>query len=1128
MMTKTEAEVQAVVAHFVEQVRANGKDAGFREETLTAPVRQLLDGVSELVSSGRVVVADKVSLTVDGLGTGYPDLSIYKEGNLCFVVELKAPGKGADPTLFTGREKDQWFKYSRLPNVIYTDGNDWTLWRDGSLTAEFSVCDDIKSAASPVKDCASEATRLLSDAFSGTPQSIKSTSRLATETAKRCRAIRADVSGLDESLLKGLTQDWRDVLFPDLDDDGFVDAYTQTAAFALLAASSIGIDLSLDVDPSRYDRFGLLLHHVSERLGSERGVLGKALSLLTSDVSVRSEVNASLESMLAVAKAVDWDAIRESVPGDAWMDFYELFLGEYNPALKKLSGSYYTPKPVVEWMVEFTDRILVDLFGLPDGYADHNVTVVDPALGTGTYLLSILNRIGSSAVSRVGAGYAAEAMNEALTERMVGFEIQACPYAVAQLRLIESVRAHDPDLTDIAPGVYLTDTLANPYLEPAPQFFMKAITDQREQADKIKREIPVKVVIGNPPYLAGTAQTSWVSQKLLDEWQPDADWGISAHAKNLSNLYVYFWRWATWKVFENAPKPKTDPGETDQAEQAGIVSFIAPTGWLDGDGFQQMRRWLREWCSHIWVLELSPEGHQASAGSQVFEAMRQPVAIVTAVRLPQKTGQVVVRHHRVPQGTRDSKFDHIADLIALNGDNWTLIEPGLGGRGPMTPPASNRWQQMLSVEDLLPWHGSGVKIGRTWPVAPDQDILQRRWATLLEQRPNKTEMSRYLDEHPRDRTIGTKLTDNLTAQRRRRPQLTDQDLCEATLVEYGYRSFDEQWIIRDKRLIDRPNPSLWAAHSDHQMYLAVPALGTASTRPLIADADGQLVSFSAMIPDMDYLAGSRAGRIHPLWRDQTRTNNTDPATINYLTGVFGRPVSSLDLFAYIAAVVAHPGFTDTFRDDLLNAKVIRVPLTKNPDLFREAADLGRRILYLSTFGKRCGTNPTEPLKAPNGPTLDAVMPTEAHSITHNEATSTLTIHGPAGSRKGAIRNVSTEVYNYNTANMNVIQSWFGYRKHEPAGKKTSPLDEIHPTAWSATYSTDLINLLDVLTLLVAERPAQKKLLDNILNQPLITRNDLETHNAAPTQTGTHAKPPEFQKHNTPELTTTEETNPTTP
>ena len=1103
------SKVSSAVTAFAKAVRASGQAAQFNEETLTAPTRDLVLAMGAQVNVGNLVVVDKSPVVLAGVSVGVPDLSVYDKGLLRLVVELKAPGKGADPTAFkVPHDKNQWQRYSQLPNIVYTDGNTWTLWRSGvACGPPLVVCSDLTNPKASVLPDPQQVLRFFGDALAWSPPLITSTQQLARQTARRCRALRADVGALPKETLESLTNDWRDVLFPELEDDEFVDAYTQTVAFALLAASGLGIKLSLDVDPVEYDRLGLLLHHVAESLGSERGVLGKALSLLTSDPQVRSVVAASLDAMVALAAALDWTAIRSSGGGDDWMDFYETFLADYDPNLRKLSGSYYTPRRVVEWMTKFTDRILVDLFDLPQGYASSNVTVVDPALGTGTYLVGVLDRIADTVKANVGAGQVAAAMNEALAERVIGFEIQACPYAVAQLRLVESLKAHDPNLDPTEPAIYLTDTLADPDADAGQQtLFMKPITESRERADEIKRETPVKVVIGNPPYLSGAPQTSWVASTMLDDWQLPTEWGVGAHAKHLSNLYVYFWRWAAWKVFENSGG--------DENDQAGIVSFIAPTGWLDGDGFQQMRCWLDEWCSHIWILDLSPEGHQPPASTQVFEAMRQPVAIVTAVRVPEHQGTNEVRYHRVPAGTRDSKFAHIANLKDLDDSRWEQITPGsLGGRSPLTPTASQQWQQMPTVEDLLPWHGSGMMIGRTWPVAPDHNILQDRYTTLLAQS-STDKMTDHLDQHKRDRTVHTDLTDNLTAKCHKPGPLKDRKPSTAQTVEYSYRSFDRQYVIRDKRLINRPNPSLWAAHSDSQIHLALPALGTASTRPVIARCDAQIVSFSAHIPDHDYLAGSRAGRIHPLWRDpKASTANTAPATLNYLSSVFGRSVTGEDVFAYIAAVAAHPGFTDTFRGELVNAKTLRVPLTKDPTLFADAVRLGRRILYLSTFGQRCAdeASPGCP-HATNGPNLLTPVPAEAEDLTYDATTQTLTVTGHTNDEatQGTIANVSADVFAYSTATMNVLESWFKYRRHEPGGKKTSPLDELNPVVWPTHYTDDLIDLLHVLTLLVAERPAQKTLLGAVLATDQITRDALDEGEALPTETGTRAKPPEFK------------------
>lgn len=226
-------------------------------------------------------------------------------------------------------------------------------------------------------------------------------------------------------------------------------------------------------------------------------------------------------------------------------------------------------------------------------------------------------------------------------------------------------------------------------------------------------------------------------------------------------------------------------------------------------------------------------------------------------------------------------------------------------------------------------------------------------------------------------------------------------------------------------------------------------------------------------------------------------------------------MSSLDLLAYIAAIVAHPGYTETFREDLKDAKTLRVPLTKSPNLFWQAVDLGRRILYLSTFGRRCGHPPcqADPLRSFVGCTNETPMPATAHTITHDSTASELTVKGSTNGSpvSGVFKDVSTDVFDYSVVNLNVIKSWFDYRKREPAGRKSSPLDNITTTSWQTGYTSDLVELLRVLTLLVAERPVQQQLLNNILNSPLITHSDLKTAGALPTKTGTTAKPPGFKR-----------------
>src|SRR5262249_17664443 len=148
---------------------------------------------------------------------------------------------------------------------------------------------------------------------------------------------------------------------------------------------------------------------------------------------------------------------------------------------------------------------------------------------------------------------------------------------------------------------------------------------------------------------------------LLDAWQPPKDWDAGAHAKHLRNLYVYFWRWASWKVWDHGPGDKT-----------GIVCFITVSGFLGGPGFQRMRACLRETCDDLWVVDCSPEGHQPEVATRIFQAVQQPVCIVLASRsaLADKATPARVRFRALPECARTGKFEALA-RIALSGDGWS-------------------------------------------------------------------------------------------------------------------------------------------------------------------------------------------------------------------------------------------------------------------------------------------------------------------------------------------------------------------------------------------------------------------------------------------------------------------------
>ena len=332
----------------------------------------------------------------------------------------------------------------------------------------------------------------------------------------------------------------------------------------------------------------------AQELRKSNSLIGTALRLLTEDTSNQEALKTSLGTLTRVLDTVNWHTISKDKP-EAWLYFYEDFLEVYDNKLRKRTGSYYTPPEVVSAMVNLVDEALRGpLFERPAGFAAPDVIVADPAVGTGTFLLGVLRRIAVTVAEDQGAGAVRGAI-EAAAERIIGFEIQFGPFAVAQLRLIAELQAlmNLPPLPQLR--LFITDTLGNPFIEEERlgQTY-EPIAVSRRAANKVKKEERITVVSGNPPYKEkAEGRGGWIEKgsggKLvapLDRWRPPPQWGVGAHVKHSKNLYIYFWRWATWKVFGSGNYAAT--GNHDKDEE-GIVCFITVAGLLNGPGFEKMR-----------------------------------------------------------------------------------------------------------------------------------------------------------------------------------------------------------------------------------------------------------------------------------------------------------------------------------------------------------------------------------------------------------------------------------------------------------------------------------------------------------------------------------------------------------
>lgn len=531
----------------------------------------------------------------------------------------------------------------------------------------------------------------------------------------------------------------------------------------------------------------------------------------------------SLKTLRRVLDEVDWQTISKDKP-EAWLYFYEDFLEVYDNKLRKRTGSYYTPPEAVEAMVRLVDEALRGpLFERSSGLASPDVTVADPAVGTGTFLLGIFRRIAGIVENDQGAGAVRGAI-EAAAKRVIGFELQFGPFAVAQLRIIAEMQAlmkapHGPPPASPDLRLFITNTLGNPFVEEEMLLQVGAIAKSRRDANAIKKSERITVVIGNPPYKVDAAgQGGWIEEgskgrpSALDLWMPPAGWGVGQSAKHLKNLYVYFWRWATWKVFGSGHAAIT--GEPD-SDREGLVCFITAAGFLNGPGFQKMREDLRRDCTDIWVIDCSPEGHQPDVPTRIFEGVQQPVCIVLAARTlgKDRTRAARVRFTSLPEGRREEKFAALSRM-KLNGAGWA--KGPTAWRESFLPEHTDAWATFVPLRELFRWSSPGVQTHRTWVISPDVQSLKSRWDTLQNE-PDAARQAKLF--HPdRDRTLDKIVKVDL-GPHQTRPISVDRDKGSlVTPIRYSFRSFDRQWIVPDHRLLSQARSKLWEGHSETQIY----------------------------------------------------------------------------------------------------------------------------------------------------------------------------------------------------------------------------------------------------------------------------------------------------------------------
>ena len=1119
-------DFNSLIAEFGRQVRENLRvGEGEPEAQLTNPVATLLQDFGALHSMKVVTVRETSLKTAGGglisEGLVRPDYAITVDGVLTGYVELKAPGKNIDPASFSKKSHEyrQWQRLRNLPNLLYTNGTEWRLYRYGEPVLTSTGYDAVHVHGSFSGRGTLSAPDALATFFLNflrwVPAPIKSADQLvetlaplaallreemllglaAQEKTYKAEQAKARKKGEEDEVLPpqlvGLRKDWRDTLAPSTSNEEFADSFAQTVVFSLVVALSEGHKLSLKTFST-----------IAVELRSKHGLLGNALSLLTDHLDEKSSLYNALAVIIRVMDAASWADISGG-KSDVYLHLYEHFLKVYNPEQRKKTGSYYTPVEVVDQMVRLVDDALRTYLGKEHGLASEGVSVIDPAMGTGTYPLSVMHKVAKT--ESLAPAARTRALNR-LAKNLYGFELQSGPFSVAELRLNQTLKELGAEVAEVPEdglNLYVTDTLGDPYAKQKPLngHTLRLLSQLSNKATRVKREVPIQVCIGNPPYkdkaegMGGWVESGFrspdVASPILDDFRAQ---GMGKYEYVLKNLYVYFWRWAFWKVFEDSFHALE--GQPDSAQHAGVVCFITADGYLHGPGFAGMREYIRRSSSRGWIINVTPEGLRPPAKNAVF-AIETPVSIALFLREENTDEETPADIRYIAlHGTFAEKIEALA---ALNLDS-AEFEPVRSGWGDkFAPEAGGDWDSYPELPDFYASCFPGVKPNKTWVYAPSESVLQERWAELIEGNNLEVRAERFKETRDTKITEGKKPLPGKDTFQGSLESLNDQIAREfipdtPNIVPVGYRSFDRQYILADARLADMPRPKLWEHRVPEQIFI----VEQHSRHPKA----GPGLYISSLIPDMNSFKGSEGGRTHPTLTIGGIPNLTESAA-QMLRERFGADAPG-DLVYYLAALTGHPGYVRTF-DEPLQQAGIRVPLTADPALWERAVQLGKQVVWLHTYGER-----GEPLpgmkylhQVPKGadytlpnPTVDMgrTMPEKKPSFSPDPVDSLSKeennpIMGTVSFGRARCENVEKRVFDYTVGGNQVLGLWAKYRLKKPIVRQSSPLDEIVQREWPETWSEEYERLLYTLTHLVHLEPAQEKLLDEVLAGEQIFREE---------------------------------------
>ena len=905
-------------------------------------LEELLIGIAKQAAPGATVQHEPKQVA----GKGAPDFKVTKAGLIIGYVENKTVGENLDKILKSAQIK----KYKSLSeNILLTDYLHW-VWIKGDPIQRETLCfaTDLENPKYKVRAEKAAAVGALIEGFlSSAPEGIGRAQTLALALATRSQLLH-DFLGEElvrqervhkEGRLFGLYEVFRDQVFHDLTLADFADAFAQMLAYGLFLArlnsdkNVITLHNAREYVPGSFRLIRELVQFLDELTTVEyrdiRWVVEEVLSIVNGlDLpAIHEDLSFSHQKMRRGVKARDEEEAR-LFGRDPFVYFYEDYLGKYDAKMKKARGVYYTPPPIVNFIVRGIDDILKETFGIKQGLADHKrVTVLDFACGTGTFLLEVLERIFDT----IGkdSGKRDLIVREHILKNIYGFEYLIAPYTIAHLKLSQYLEEQGHKLQeDERLQIFLTNTLEP--IEPQKNYLLPALSAETEAAQKVK-EKPILVITGNPPYLAASRNKGeWIrsaieSYKFVD----GKPFGEKKHW--LQDDYVKFIRFAQMKM---------------DAIEEGIVAIITNHSYLDNPTFRGMRQSLMQTFDQIWVLDLhgntkkkekAPDG---GGDRNVFD-IEQGVAVAFFIKKP---GSEKGIWHSDLWGARQHKYQALAET--KKGDvYWKEIQPS----APFyfffdhDETSKGEYEQGWVIGNIFIENVTGIVTARDhFAVAYARGELEKR-------------IEKFIDSSKSDDVVRAEF--GLKDTRGWRMSSARQTLAgqewRQDIRPILYRPFDVREIVYRRDVVDWGRwDSMSAMLRDNIGLSVIRKMDIQGGWEHVLACDGLMTHHTVSMKEVNYifplyLYAPEQGKNAPIsdlfdhdpFVGKERIENIDPKFRNWLNDRYDYHFEPEEIFGYIYAVLHAPIYRQKYAE-FLRIDFPRIPFAEKRADFEALSGLG--------------------------------------------------------------------------------------------------------------------------------------------------------------------------------------------